>query len=245
MGVSTISWRAAIALLALVASSFATDGTITHEELVRNTQELFDAVAVGDKTPWQKYFADDSMYFDEKGKSWDKASLVKEIVPLPKGYSGSIKIVKAQSRIVGNTAILTYDIDESETIYGQQLSARYHGTDTWMYRSGKWQIVAGQVFRYYEDPAPGKVDPRKFSDYVGVYQLAPGITVRIFIDGKDLYYQREDRPMEVLIPEATDIFFRKGAEGRRLFRYAENGKVDALIDRRNNEDVIWTKISAE
>ena len=160
MGGPTISWRVAIALLALVSCSVATEGTITQDELVRNTQELFDAVAAGDKTPWQKYFADDSMYFDEKGKSWDKTSLVNELAPLPTGYSGSIRIVKTQSRIVGNTAILSYDLDESETIFGQELRARYHGTDTWMYRNGKWQIIAGQVFRYYEDPAPGKVDEK-------------------------------------------------------------------------------------
>jgi len=30
-------------------------------------------------------------------------------------------------------------------------------------------------------------------------------------------------------------------EGRVLFRYADNGKVDALIDRRNNEDIVWRK----
>jgi len=71
------------------------------------------------------------------------------------------------------------------------------------------------------------------------------LTLSDQVFGKDLYYQREDRPKDVLIPEATDIFFRKGAEGRRLFRYAENGKVDALIDRRNNEDLIWTKIPGE
>jgi len=40
------------------------------------------------------------------------------------------------------------------------------------------------------------------------------------------------------IPE---LFFRKGVEGRILFGYAANGKVDALIDRRNNEDVVWKK----
>jgi hypothetical protein len=37
------------------------------------------------------------------------------------------------------------------------------------------------------------------------------------------------------------LFFRKGVEGRILFRYDAHGKVDALIDRRNNEDVVWRK----
>jgi hypothetical protein len=39
----------------------------------------------------------------------------------------------------------------------------------------------------------------------------------------------------------ADPFFRKGIEGRIFFRYDARGKVDALIDRRNNEDVVWRK----
>jgi hypothetical protein len=85
---------------------------------------------------------------------------------------------------------MSYDMDETETIYGQDLRSRYHATDIWMRRNGQWQIVAGQVLRYYEDPTPGKVDGAKFSGYVGTYQLAPG----------------------------------------------------KLIDRRNNEDVVWEKV---
>src|SRR5947209_2196795 len=105
---------------------------ITQDELVRRTQELFDAVAPGNKVPFQKYFADDVIFSDEKGRTMDKAALVKDIEPLPTGYSGTIKVVKPQSRIVGNTAILSYDLDETETIYGQNMKARYHETDTWM-----------------------------------------------------------------------------------------------------------------
>jgi len=72
---------------------------ITQDELVSHSQELFNAVAAGDKTPWQKYVADDVMYFDEKGRNMNKAALVADIEPLPKGYSGSIRIAKVQSHI--------------------------------------------------------------------------------------------------------------------------------------------------
>jgi hypothetical protein len=218
------------------------NGAITQEELVRNTQELFDAVAIGNQEPWKKYFAEDAMYFDEKGRNMDKAALVKDIAPLPKGYSGTIKIARVQSHIENNIAILSYDMDETETIYGQNLTARYHATDTWMLRQGKWQIVAGQVLRYYEDPAPGKTDTTKFSDYIGTYELAPGTIMTVTAENDHLYAQRGDRPKDELFPEASPIFFRKGIEGRRLFHYADNGKVDTMIDRRNNEDVIWKKI---
>ena len=46
-----------------------------------------------------------------------------------------------------------------------------------------------------------------------------------------------------LFPEAGDLFFRKGVEGRILFHFGADGKVDTLIDRRNNEDVVWKKIA--
>ena len=67
-------------------------GTITQAELVRRTQEIMDAVTVGDRRPFEKYFAADSMIFDEKGRSMDKKALVADQSPLPPGYSGTIKV---------------------------------------------------------------------------------------------------------------------------------------------------------
>ena len=226
----------------LALTSCKPKNEITQDELVHRTLELFDSVAPGNQAPWKKYFADDCMYFDEKGRNMTKAALVADVTPVPPGFSGSIKIEKVQSRIERNVAVLSYDMDEKETIYGQELTARYHATDTWMRRNGQWQIIAGQVLRYYEDPAPGKVNTAKFAEYVGTYELAPANTLTISTDGNRLYRQRGDRPKDLLIPETTDIFFRQGVEGRILFRSTDNGKLDALIDRRNNEDVVWNKM---
>ena len=113
-----------------------------------------DAVTTGDRTTFEKYFAADCMIFDEKGRSMDKKAFLEDQSPLPSGYSGAIHVVHPQSRILRDTAVLAYDLDETETIFGQNLTARYHSTDTWLRRNGEWQIVAEQVLRYYEDPAP-------------------------------------------------------------------------------------------
>jgi hypothetical protein len=230
----------------LLASAFAGCAStkrqpITQEELVRRTQELMDSYVPGNQAPFTKYFASDAMYFDEKGRNMDKSALLRTIAPLPDGYSGSIKIVNVQSRIFVDTAILSYDLDETETVFGQELKAHYHATDTWMRRNGDWQIVAGQVLRYYEDPAPGKTDAGKYKDYAGTYELSPENKTVVSIDGQNLYAQRTGRSKDLLVPEAENIFFRKGVEGRRLFRRDLAGHVDALIDRRNNEDIIWEK----
>ncbi len=237
---SFVSFAIGLALLTL--TSCKPKSSITQEELVRRTQELFDSVAAGDQTPWKKYFAEDCMFFDEKGRNMNKAALIADVTPLPAGYSGTIKIGKVQSNIQRHVAILSYDLDETETVYGQAMTARYHETDTWMRRNGQWQIVAGQVLRYYEDPATGKAETAKFAEYVGTYELAAGNTLTISSDGKLLYRQSGEHPKEELVPEAAGVFFRKGVEGRILFRYGENGKVDAVIDRRNNEDVVWRKV---
>ncbi len=231
---------ALIAFTSAATFACAVNIPLTQEELVRRTQELYDAVAFANQAPWKKYFADDCIFADEKGRVFDKSKLVADITPLPVGYSGTIKIENAQSRIIGNTAILSYDADETETIFGQKLKARYHVTDTWLRRNDNWQIIASQAHRYYEDPAIGTADSKKFADYIGTYELAPGQTRSIIAEGDKLFVERNGKK-EQLLPETSEIFFRKGIEGRILFRYASTGKVDTLIDRRNNEDVIWRK----
>lgn len=236
-----------LAFLLLSASALAQVGAadepiITQDELVRRTQELLDSVVPGNAEPFKKYFAEDAMFFDEKGRNMDKAALVKDIQPLPEGYSGTIKLVRPKSHIEGDVAILSYDTDETETIFGQNLTARYHETDTWIRRNGKWQIVAGQVLRYYEDPAPGKADTSKFPSYVGTYQLGPERKLTVTAQNDHLYSQRAGRPQVELVPESSDLFFQKGVEGRTLFGHNDQGKVISLIDRRNNEDVVWKKI---
>ena len=231
---------ALIKFLSVATIVCAADVPITQDELVRRTQELFDSLVSGDQTPWKKHFADDCMFADEKGRFFDKPKLIADITPLPAGYSGTIKIENAQSRIIGNTAILSYDADETETIFGQKLKARYHITDTWLQRNGNWQIIASQAHRYYEDPAVGKADPKKLTDFIGTYELAPGQTRSVTNEGDKLFVERNGK-REQLLPETSELFFRKNVEGRILFRYAANAKVDALIDRRNNEDVIWRK----
>jgi Domain of unknown function (DUF4440) len=237
-------YSAALLLAGLISSSIALgagpDAAITQEELVRRTQELFDAVVPGNQEPWKKYYADDCLFADEKGRQMDKTKLIADISPLPKGFSGTIRVVNPMSRIIGDSAILSYDCDETETVFGQHLTARYHGTDTWLRRNGTWQIVASQTMRYYEDPAIGRADPAKFPEFGGVYELAEGQTRKVFVEGESLFQERKGK-REQLFPESPDIFFRKGVEGRILFHIGTDGKIDALIDRRNNEDIIWKK----
>ena len=216
---------------------------ITQAELAHRTQDLYDAVAPGNRVPWQQYLADDVIIHDEKGGSYTKPTFLATVDPLPVGYSGSIRVTQPQSIFAPGVAIFSYETEEVETVFGNRMTARYHQTDTWLYRKHRWQIAASQVMRHYEDPSPGSIEPAVLTDYIGTYELAPGnqmsLTVR---DGKLFAKRGTANPVE-LIPESPDMFFRRGIEGRRLFHRNSGGKVDLLVDRRNNEDMLWKKIS--
>src|SRR2546423_3576829 len=76
----------------------------TEQELTRIAQELYDAVPVGDKAVWEKYVADDCIYTDENWRILTKKDLVDSLTPLPKGYSGSIRMADVRARINGDAA---------------------------------------------------------------------------------------------------------------------------------------------
>lgn len=229
-----------LSLLAHAASS--TGSTISEVELARRTQELYDAVASGDAKPWNAYYADDAMVYDEKGRSMNKKALLADLEPMPAGYSGSIKVVHPHTTFAPGVAVLAYECDETEIIFGQELHARYHSVDTWLYRHGAWQIAASQTMRYYEDPMQGTSDSSHLNEFAGTYALSATNRRTVSHEGNDLFLQRGTGVKTKLLPESGDLFFRTGVEGRILFHRDSSGVVDALYDRRNNEDVIWKKV---
>ena len=105
---------AASLLLVLASSSAVTSdgaggapGPITQDELVRRSQELFDAVVTGDQAPWKTYYADDCVFADEKGRlmvvmahntdipdTWEREGELQQYFDLfsPSGYALGVNI---------------------------------------------------------------------------------------------------------------------------------------------------------
>jgi hypothetical protein len=74
---------------------------------------------------------------------------------------------------------------------------------------------------------------------------SPGLRATVSVEGDILYYQRGDGPMDVPYAEVPGLFFRKSVEGRILFRLGAHGNVDALVSRRNHEDLVWKKVQQQ
>jgi len=208
------------------------------------TQELLDAIAPGDRAVWQRYLAEGSIYADEEGRVLTKDELLKELTPLPAGYVGSIKIGETRALAQDDVVVLSHRDREELELYGQKIVTFFHMTNTWArQKDGQWRLVSTQVMAVPNERKPAAVDPKSLGAYVGEYQIAPRVTYTVTREGDRLFGQRTGRPREELLPLCTDVFYRKGVwRGEKVFERDTQGRVARMLDRRENNDLVWQKV---
>lgn len=215
----------------------------TEQELLHIAQQLFDAIPVGNKAVWEKYVADDIIYTDENWRILTKEQLLDSVTPFPEGLSGSIRIADVRSRINGDAAILSYRALEEEFVFGQKLTPIYLVTDTYFKRNGRWQLTASHLSVLPSERKPLAVDPKLYQSLIGEYELAVGITYTITIEDGKLIGQRTGRAKEELLPADENTFFPNGTvRGEKVFVRDASGRTTQMLDRRENNDLIWKKI---
>jgi len=215
----------------------------TEKELIRIAQELYDAIPSGNKAVWEKYVADDVIYTDENWRILTKKQLVDSLAPLPKGYSGSIRMANIQSRINGDAAVMSYRALEEEYVFGQKLSPVYLVTDTYFKRDGRWQMIASHVIVLPGERKSVAVNPKLYESVVGEYELSPGVSYTVTVEGDKLIGQRTGRTKEELLPADGSTFFVKGTiRGEKVFVRDASGHATKMLDRRENNDLAWKKV---
>ncbi|HEX7315730.1 MAG TPA: META domain-containing protein [Pyrinomonadaceae bacterium] len=215
----------------------------TEKELVRIIQSLMDAVAVGDKAVWERHVADDLIYTDENWRVLTKREILADFRPLPKGYTGSIRVAEVKSRINGDAAVVSWQAHEEETVYGQRLAPVYLVTDTYFRRGGRWQLVASQITVRPSERKPFAVDPKVYDSLTGEYELTSGVTYTVTVEGGRLLGQRTGREKQELLPADVNTYFVKGTvRGEKVFVRDAGGRVTMMLDRRENNDLAWKRI---
>lgn len=74
-----------------------------------------------------------------------------------------------------------------------------------------------------------RVDPKIFDDYVGQYELAPGLVLSITREADKLWAQVSDQPKSELFPESETKFFLKVVDAQVTFVRDAGGKVTRLV----------------
>lgn len=231
-----------IALAGAASPAGASDDERTQADLRRMTQELLDAVAPGRREVWERYLDDRFVHMDENGVVRNKAELLREFAPLPPGLVGRIEIDTYKATIHGDTAIAAYEMQEILDYHGQPLRSRFRALDTWRKTPAGWRLIGEHAAAVRKDPPSIALSGRELCAYEGVYALTPKISTTIRCTDDGLASERDDRPVVKYAAELRDVFFVPGQpRTRRIFTRDASGRIDGFVDRREGEDIRWTR----
>jgi ketosteroid isomerase-like protein len=108
--------------------------------ITESERQWAESVATGDTTAIQRILADDFIGVDPKGRQYTKSQMISETRNAPK-YFLSNRLNNVKVRFYGDTAVAQGD--ESWRRHDGE-HGRFVWTDTWIWRNGRWQIVAAE-----------------------------------------------------------------------------------------------------
>ncbi|MGD0141970.1 MAG: DUF4440 domain-containing protein [Rhizomicrobium sp.] len=231
-----------LAVLALWATPVLADD---HALITTQTQEMCDAIASGNVAVWDKYLDANVIYAEEDDSYKGKPEMLKEIVPLPKGLSGIIKVELLSYREDGDVAVALFRQNEIEHYFGQTITAKYLTNTTWRKRADGWKLIAGQVLAEKTDPPAIVLSASELAQYAGTYRLKDSeATYTLALDEGKLIGTRNGRKPTTWDAEASDVFFIPGDPRiRKIFQRDASGRITGFVERRESWDIVWLKTS--
>ena len=249
MRTKTLSICLAVSLIwgscAGAASAADMSGSADRAWFLHRTQALYDAVTAGDPAIWQLTLSDDCVITDEDGHVYDKTAFLKTLRPLPKGFSGQIRIQRLTARTYGRAASVHYWMDEHEDALGQRLHTVYVETDTYRRENGAWKLIAGQVTVVPADLRPVAVDEHGWPQIAGSYRLgkdAPGVVSHAYLRDGSLYWGGDEKSAKRLIPLAPLVFFVQGSIHTMVFVRDGAGRITEAIELHKYNEVAMQRI---
>ena len=237
---------------ALMLAAVLVPGTVTAAPAVpdtawlqQHTQALYDALTAGDARPWDQAIADDCIYTSEDGLVQDKTELLKSIAPLPKGFSGGIKLRDFQVRQADGAVVTHYFADEWEDVFGQHLKTVYVSTDSWTLRDGQWRIVATQTTVVPRDEDPVPVDPKVFAAVTGSYTFDPAAqrVYKVFVRDGRLYGGSDEKKATQLIPLSPLVYFQAGSIHTMIFVADAQGRVTEVREIHKYNELAYRRVA--
>ena len=213
-------------------------------ELRAITQQLLDAIAVGNAALWNRYTDPALVFVTEDNEVKSKPEFLATLEPLPPGFAGSARLADFRAASFGEVSVATYEVEETEIAFGQTLHARYRASDTWRHTSDGFRLVASQIFAVPHDPAAIRLAEATLDGYAGSYEVDRSTRLRLRREADHLIAEREGRPPQTLIPEVLDVFFSPGRpRSRRVFLRSADGAITGFVDRREGEDLLWRRVT--
>ncbi len=168
------------------------DSSTNSTAIIRIEQSLMDAIAFGDTTLWSKYLDKDFFIVTEDGTRFIKKSFLESFQPLPKGFTGNIKIVQPKVIFHDNIAVIAYVADENEWVYGQHLHTTYGTLNTYYKNDTSWTMLASEIYEIPQLPPPIKAPAATLKQYCGKYQMNNTISCTVSYERDTLFIQKKN-----------------------------------------------------
>jgi hypothetical protein len=233
---------ATLAVLSLLSLPAAAED---HDLITGYMQAMSDAIASGNAAVWDKFLDPNVIFAEEDDTYKGKADMLKEIVRLPKGLSGIIRVELLSYHEEDGVAVALFRQHETEHYFGQTIYAKYLTSTTWRKRPDGWKLIASQVLAEKIDPPAITLPAKQLAQYAGKYQLKDSAATYSLqlVDGQ-LIGTRDARKPASWNAEASDVFFLSGDPRiRKIFQRDASGKIIGFIERRESWDIVWLKIA--
>ncbi len=120
------------------------DYEFAEKYITQSAHDWAQAIAKGDTAIIERIMADDFLGVSSRGELYDKKTLIQESIKSANLFKPEVYNVRI--RFFGNAAVAQGN--ETWTKLSDATSTNSIWTDTWIYRNGKWEIVAAQDLKY-------------------------------------------------------------------------------------------------
>lgn len=228
-----------VSCVALASPPVTTTDRNLENTLTRIARERILQFDRGDKSLWGPYVAEGYLIATPTGAIQTRKEVMDGFEPPRDGYHDEFSFKDVHVRRDGDTAVMSYVIDEYEFWDDQKYTVpKLRKTDTYILRNKRWLLLTSQETFI---PAPYKevsVDPGTFQPYVGRYRLMHSLFYTVSILNNRLLLKESDKPNpKVLHPLSADTFFADGESAKIIFVRDNQGSVTHFLIRDNDYDI--------
>ncbi len=200
------------------------------------------AETVGDIGNWEALVAKDCVWIEPNGRKTGIAFHRPKAVKAANAISTQVQLTDVVALELSGAGVLTYREDVSSQVGDKTVRTATRFSEVYSWETDHWVLRHSSETPIIERQGVN-VDPALFKDYVGDYELAPGMVGIVSLEGGKLtlFSKGWSKPFE-LVPLSENKFFVRDFETTEItFVRDASGKVTHHTSQTGDQPVLTAK----